>query len=170
MGEGKVIWQQIKQWFAKVIACFVNTFDGQSMQRQVPWLLIDHEWAPQWEAISSRLQRSVKQPARPGTNLLLILYNVHQKRMCYWFIVKLFFYQLPQHRDGQYCFLCCVCVIMTTCGPGDTYCSGNYHRGSFEFFIRCLYVYLFVCLNSFVNAIVIHELQSKRQPGNFTGV
>lgn len=31
-----------------------------------------------------------------------------------------------------------VCVIMAKCGPGDSYCSGNYQRGGFESFARCL--------------------------------
>lgn len=39
----------------------------------------------------------------------------------------------------------CVCVIVGKCCPGDTYCSGNYQRSSFEYFARCLCVCLSVC-------------------------
>ena len=39
--------------------------------------------------------------------------------------------------DSWYCF-----QFVAKCGPDDTYCSRNYHRGGFEYFGRCLYVSL----------------------------
>lgn len=58
------------------------------MQRQVHWLLIDHEWIPQWEEIRSRLQRSFRQPAGPATGChkCFIMF----RWVCYWFTVKYF--------------------------------------------------------------------------------
>lgn len=82
------LWWQLKLWFAKVIACFINTFNGQSMQRQVHWLLIDHEWIPQWEEIRSRLQRSFRQPAGPATGCHKCFIMFRWVR--YWFTVKYF--------------------------------------------------------------------------------
>lgn len=35
-----------------------------------------------------------------------------------------------------------MCLIMATCGPGGTYCRGNYHRSGFEYFARRVYVSL----------------------------
>ena len=48
-----------------------------------------------------------------------------------WYIVHMFI---------VFTLWVCAHVIMAKCGPGDIYCSGNYHRRGFEYFGRCLYV------------------------------
>ena len=47
--------------------------------------------------------------------------------------------------DGWYCLWVFVCFILEKCGPDYTYHSRNYHKRHFEYFQRCLYVFLFVC-------------------------
>ena len=33
-----------------------------------------------------------------------------------------------------------VCVIVGNCDPGDTFCNGNFHRSTFEYFARSFYL------------------------------
>lgn len=35
-----------------------------------------------------------------------------------------------------------MCVIMGKCDPGDTFCNGNFHRSTFEYFARSFYLRL----------------------------
>lgn len=54
-------------------------------------------------------------------------------------------------------FRVCACLIMTKCAPGDTYCSGNYHRGNFQYFGRCLEI----CLDRFCQGTTVQRFRDK---------
>lgn len=88
----------------------------------------------------------------------IMLNNVWQLVSKLWFLTFKTYCNVEQSQQLRVvmfspCESACVSVIVVKCCQGDTYSSEKYHRGTFEYFIRCSYICLSVdrfCMCDFV--------------------